>query len=102
MAEMLLDALYDVASVALRLNHMHNKIIILKEHANFRLIVKLKNWTNINLGNVGESDEDAYDHHLSDDQADSGVLTCHVTAGSVVKEEDIHDTGSSVSNVGLH
>ena len=56
MADVLLDAIYEVTRVALKENNMHDQITLLKDHANFRMIIKLKNWAKLIIGDEADSD----------------------------------------------
>ena len=87
MADVLLDAIYDVTKVALRQNNMFDQIVIVKDHANFRIIVKLKNWATLQLEDQVDSD-DACDSHMNEEACHSG----QIFASAIIKEELADET----------
>ena len=89
MADVLLDTIYEITKVALQQNNMHDQIIILKDHANFRMIVTLKNWTKLELYKEVVSDDDVCDPLLSIPQAelDGDIQPCHLSTPAIIKEE---------------
>ena len=101
MANVLLDAIYDATEVALRQNNMLEKIMIVKDLANFQMIIKLKNWEKLKL----EDEVDSYgDFELrkvhSFDDLEEDILSGHVSASAIIKEEFTDDTVDDIKSEG--
>ena len=50
MADTLLDSILEVVNVALNENDMSNEVAMVKDYSNFQLILKLKNWVKLSIG----------------------------------------------------
>ena len=100
MADVILDAVFEVVKLALSQNNMLEEISPLRDYANFQLILKLKAWTQLNIENESETEKSGNSCFDADVKCFDGLEALDQRDGTVaVKQENLDNSGAGAGGV---
>ena len=85
MADTLLDSILEVVNVALNENDMSNEVAMVKDYSNFQLILKLKNWVKLSIG----EESDMVEYQSGYEQKPSGLSTTVAQPRKIVSDDNL-------------